>query len=262
MSFFETGEQDDLLRDLKSFVRYAAANSPRSLQKTLGPSEIGHGCDRRLAYSLARPEDDQEWTKERSNVPYFKMDPWPSIMGVAGHAWLAEAVAMANQVLGRERWISEHRVTAWDDVEGGIGTCDLYDTDSESVFDFKINGPTEFKKYVKHGPSPTYKGQVNTYGKGFKETHGRNVRKVGILFIPRAGLLRDAHLWMDDFDEGLADFLHEKVRAVTQVTKALDVRNHPERFQLIPINPGSACQWCKHCTPDPGDNPYLCKGNS
>lgn len=255
MPFFEFAEQDELLRELKALVRYAAANAPRSLQKTLGPSEIGHGCARRLAYSLARPELGEQ----RKDLPYFKMDPWPSIMGIAGHAWLATAVEMENERLGRQRWLSETKVTAWDDVEGGIGTCDLYDTDSESIFDFKINGPTEFKKYVKKGPSDTYKGQVNVYGKGYKQ-RGRAVRKVGILFIPRAGLLSDAHLWMDDFDEGLADNLHNQVEAITGLVGALDLKNIPRNFQLIPITPGSACQWCHHCTPNPGDNPYLCAG--
>lgn len=255
MTFFELGERDDLLRELKELIRDASVNSPRSLQKTLGPSEIGHGCDRRLAYSLARPE----MKEERSLLPYFKMDPWPSIMGVAGHAWLAEAVELANERLGRQRWLSETKVTAWDDVEGGIGTCDLYDTDTEIVFDFKINGPTQFKKYVKHGPSQTYIGQVNVYGKGYKQ-RGRNVRKVGVLFIPRAGLLRDAHLWLDDFDEALADSLHQKIVVLTDVVDALDVRNTPQNFKLIPINPGSACEWCKHCTPTPGNNPFLCAG--
>ena len=256
MSFFVGGEQDELLRELKDLVKYAAYNAPRSLQKTLGPSEIGHGCDRRLAYSLARPD----MTEERKNLPYFKMDPWPSIMGTAGHAWLADAVELTNDRLGEKRWISEHRVTAWDDVEGGIGTCDLYDTHSETVFDFKINGPTQFKKYVRYGPTDTYKGQVNVYGKGYKNA-GRVVRKVGILFIPRAGLLRDAHLWLDDFDEALADSLHAKVRVITDLTNALNVREKPERFSLIPISPGSACQWCHHATPNPDGNPYLCKGD-
>jgi len=255
MTFFELGEQDDLLRELKTLIRNASVNAPRSLQKTLGPSEIGHGCSRRLAYSVARPD----MTEEKKILPYFKMDPWPSIMGTAGHAWLAEAVELENVRLGYERWISETKVTAWDDVEGGIGTCDLYDTQSESVFDFKINGPTQFKKYVKNGPSKTYIGQVNVYGKGYKQ-RGRVVRKVGVLFIPRAGLLRDAHLWMDDFDEALADSLHDQVKLITEVTAALDVKNNPKNFQLIPITPGSACEWCHHATPNPGDNPFLCKG--
>lgn len=258
MTFFELGEQDELLRDLKALVRNAAANSPRSLQKTLGPSEIGHGCARRLAYSLARPE----FRSSEADVPAFKIDPWPSIMGIAGHAWLADAIAMANAALGFERWISETRVTAWDDVEGGIGTCDLYDTQTESVIDFKINGPTEFKKHVKHGMTPTYRGQVNTYGLGYKNT-GRNVRKVGLLLIPRAGLLRDAVLLMEEFDEELAEQLHDTIRDITDVVNLLDVRHQPKNFQLIPINPGSACQWCSHHSPTAGpDDYYLCKGNS
>lgn len=253
MTFFEKAQRDELLGELKDIAKYAYLNAPRSLQKTLGPSEIGHGCDRRLAYALARSNDDDSVGRS------YVQDPWPSIMGTAGHAWLADAVKMANERLGEERWLSEHRVTAWDDVEGGKGTCDLFDTHSKSVFDFKINGPTQFKKYVRHGPGPQYKGQVNVYGAGYVE-EGHEVENVGILFIPRAGYLRDAHLWFEAFDPTLAASLHEKIRTITSVVAALEVDKHPTRFQLIPINPGPACSFCPHLSADVGTNPYRCMG--
>src|SRR5688500_19659658 len=69
-------------------IRYAADNAPRSLQKHIGPSQVGTSCDRQLAYRLNHTPETRSF-----------MDPWPSIVGTAVHAWIADALEIQNQLL-------------------------------------------------------------------------------------------------------------------------------------------------------------------
>src|SRR5580704_5039743 len=47
------GEAALIAAHMKEVWWRGTAHSTRSMQQTLGPSEIGHECDRRLAYKLA-----------------------------------------------------------------------------------------------------------------------------------------------------------------------------------------------------------------
>lgn len=59
-------------------IRHAIANHPRSLQRAIGPSEVGIECDRRLAYKLlGHPERDGG-------------DGWLPTVGTGVHSWLEE----------------------------------------------------------------------------------------------------------------------------------------------------------------------------
>ena len=46
------GSADLLKRELMHVIEDAIVNHPRSLQKRIGPSEVGHPCPRRIAYTL------------------------------------------------------------------------------------------------------------------------------------------------------------------------------------------------------------------
>jgi hypothetical protein len=61
------------------------------------------------------------------------VDPWPSIVGTAIHAWMADAFTAANERYGL-RWVAEHRVTPHPDHPG---TADLYDALEQAVVDHK-----------------------------------------------------------------------------------------------------------------------------
>lgn len=140
----DTGPDDtdnELLGDLKSLIRNHDAARPRSQQKTLGPSEVGHPCVRKLAQGLMQVD--------RINPTG---DVLPSYVGTAVHAQLEQAVALDNGRIIAEhlldttsrctwldgkpigRWISERRVTIRPDL---AGSCDLYDTWNHTVLDLK-----------------------------------------------------------------------------------------------------------------------------
>ena len=100
-----------------------AGQAPRTLQRHLGPSELGVECDRQVVGKMA----GHPHTNHVS-------DPWPSIVGTAVHAWLADNFLIDNQAKGVLRWITETRVTPHPDHPG---TGDLYDAVEQSVGDWK-----------------------------------------------------------------------------------------------------------------------------
>ncbi|NUP75335.1 MAG: hypothetical protein HOQ07_11915, partial [Sinomonas sp.] len=70
----------EAIRDLRGLIEHGILNQPRSLQRTIGPSEIGNPCDHCLAAKLAG------WDETENDVP------WLPFVGTAVHAALEELV--------------------------------------------------------------------------------------------------------------------------------------------------------------------------
>jgi hypothetical protein len=237
---------EELLTDIKELISYAASQAPRSLQKALGPSQVGHPCPRRLALGMRGVRGHNTGG-----------DPLASIVGRAVHTWLEGAIAIANERLGRERWLSEAKVSVTDGLDG---TCDLYDRDTKSVLDWKCPGASRFKKYTTYGPSPAYRGQVHMYGRGYIRK-GLEVEKVGIVWIPRAGTLRQTKLWREPYNPALVDEILARRTNTIKLCEGMDVDRHPERYRLIPIVPDDDCAaTCNYWTPGVPENPFQCDG--
>ncbi len=236
-------EKEALLGDVKGMIRYAYSQVPRHQQKRLGPSEIGNPCERHLALATMQ--------EPFCNTP---SDPLPSLFGTAMHAWLEEAARKHNEFLGRVRWITETRVG-----KRVPGTCDLYDIDTKTVLDYKCPGPSRFKSMVTHGPGPTYETQAHLYGYGYHEL-GIPVENVGIVFLPRAGMLSRARIWMEPFNEAKAIAALDRYDRIIDQCAELDVENDPEGYLKIPITPSHDCEYCAYWSPNP-QSPLQCKGN-
>ena len=54
-------------------IRHAIAHHPRSLQKRIGPSEVGTPCDRRIGYKLLGHTENE------------RGDAWKPTVGTAVH---------------------------------------------------------------------------------------------------------------------------------------------------------------------------------
>jgi hypothetical protein len=241
--FSAVGETPDPLRDdLVTMIKTHANAAPRSLQKELGPSEISNPCMRRMAFGLMQVP--------RCNPAY---DPLPSIFGTSIHAWLEGAAKAANERLGRERWLIETRVHV---TAGLSGTSDLFDTDTGTVIDWKSLGVTSFMAQIKN-PSPTYKGQIMLYGRGFRNA-GHDVRQVAIAMLPRAGTLSKMHLWTVDYDDSVVDEILQRREQVIGLIDDLQVEANPERYQWIPAQE-AGCLFCSWWKPN-SDNPLQCPG--
>lgn len=254
----------DLLADLKGVFRRDWDNHPRSQQKRLGPSEVGHPCPRKLAAGLLQ--------LERINP---EGDPLPAWLGTAGHTKLEGAVIADNERIIAEhmadsskrctfrdgqpvgRWYTERRVTIREDLSG---TCDLYDTWSKTVIDFKFPGASRAKHYDKHGPSPEYRKQAHLYGRGYRN-EGFDVERVGIWFIPRASFLSKSFVWSEPYDDTVADEILQKLDSIMVLLADLDIENHLELLSVLP-KVAHECDYCPFFTPraDPLMRPHACQG--
>lgn len=242
-TFFDTAVNGDRLKqDIVAMIKARDAAAPRSQQRALGPSEIGHPCMRKLAYGLMEVD--------RCN-PSF--DPLPAIIGTATHKWLETAASHANTVLGCQRWHTEIRVNP---APWLSGSCDLYDADTATVVDYKVPGASRMKLYSKN-PGDLYRTQVHLYGKGFINA-GMPVETVAIMFIPRGGTLASAVLWSEPYDQTIADAALNRRNQVAALLHDFDVDNQPERFEWF-AKSGPDCQFCSWWAVHP-EGPLQCGG--
>ena len=167
----------EAIADLKGLIEHGILNQPRSLQTTIGPSEVGNPCDHCLAAKLAG------WKTTEQDVP------WLPFVGTAVHAALEELVnryeANRNAVhtTGR-RFLTEARVMVGTIAGQEIwGSTDLVDLEAGMTNDWKIVGATTLRS-AKGGPSQVYRVQAHLYAKGWNDA-GHTVRHVGISYLPR-----------------------------------------------------------------------------
>lgn len=221
-----------VIRDmLLDTITGAMAAHPRSLQKRIGPSEMGTPCVRKLTYKLGG-------TPERERPP-----AWRPTVGTAVHAWLAEQFVAANMagwsdpsgsgldpaaasaladlgpmtVLESDagvgarpfqppvlRYAVECTVDVGE-VDGTAitGSCDLYDRVTATVVDWKIVGQATLKRVKANGPSDVYRRQAHLYGRGWTR-RGVPCERVGIMFLPNSGELTEAVWWSEPWSEALA----------------------------------------------------------
>lgn len=212
--------------ELRRVVVEQANNSARNLQVHLGPSEIGHRCDRQVVGKLAGLP-----------VTNHVIDPWPSIVGTAVHAWLADAFTAANAKLPAPRWLAEQRVTPHPEHPG---TADLYDAHELAVVDHKVLGESSMAKVRSAaGPPIHYVIQLKLYGKGYRVL-GLPVRRIALAAYPRtAASLDGLYVWEqaagpedDPLIEGvfkLTDRRKEMARQITSGRASLnDIPSAPD----------------------------------
>lgn len=207
------------------------ANSARSRQTAIGPSEIGVPCDRRLAYRL----------REIPTHPDGRV-PWAPMVGTAVHAMIAAALTEANTAEGKQRWLIEERVNPDESISG---SCDCYDTDTDTVIDWKVVGPTRLDGYRRHGPGQQYETQIHLYGRGWQRA-GRRPQHVRIVFLPRSTDFDDAYEWTAPYSRPVADLALDRVYELITLTRELEVDTHPEAWAKVPAQPDRLCRWCPY----------------
>lgn len=223
-----------LKQKLTDVITWYDKQNPRSFQQAIGPSEIGDLCDRRIGYRLAGlPGCNTEF------------DPWSAIVGTACHAWLDDAFTA---------WMQAHDSTDWStettlQVEGVIeGHADLYNKKHQAVIDWKTAGTDVMRRVIKDGPSPGYKIQTHVYGWMFSRA-GFPVKKVSLVFLPRAGLLRNMYVWSADYDESVAVNAIDRVFRIAQELMTMDILNQSHRWELVPAYFSNNCGFCPFYDP-------------
>ncbi|MFJ8791431.1 hypothetical protein [Streptomyces sp. NPDC102462] len=249
----EVGEM--LAERIAALIVDTARNAPRSLQKRLGPSEVGDPCERRLTYKLL------DWPRAAG-----ESDPAASIIGTGFHTWMEEAFERKQTTLpdGRPRYKVEERVTVYDSpIEAAIvaGSTDLFDRLTGTVWDWKLVGHTSQDEYRRKGPGPQYRTQAHLYGLG-QENAGETVKRVAICFVGRYHELR-VHVWTEPYDrqvalDGLARL--DRIRARLTNTAAAASDYGPGWWTQIPTSEQAKCRFCEWFKPGSTDLTVGCPG--
>jgi len=205
----------------------------RSAQTTLGPSEIGTTCDRRLAMALL------------GSVPVNPGgDGWAAFVGTSTHVGMAEVYEWANASTGR--YAVEIPLT-FGSVVVPKGTSDLLDRREGEIIDWKVMGAYSLKKFKAEGPSETYRIQGHVYGYG-ATLQGEKVRRISIVGLPRAGSsLDEMHVWSEKFDKKVALAAIARVEALdvqVQKAKQYDTENLMDIAREIPTGDAYECRFC------------------
>lgn len=224
--------------EIRRIITNHAARAPRSNQVHLGPSEIGVACDRQVAGKMAGFPTTNHVS-----------DPWPSIVGTAVHAWLADCFSEENVRTGVRRWLTEQKVTPHPDHPG---TGDLYDAKERCVGDWKILGETTLA-HVKAvgGPPRKYKVQLKLYGLGFRRM-GLPVDRIALIALPRTkSTLDNMFVWDDPYtpaDDVLIDEVFAQTRHRANYAELL--RRGIIALNDVPITPDdSECFFCPFYRP-------------
>lgn len=238
-------EADAVAGELAHFIREASSNSPRSRQSTIGPSEVGDTCDRKIAYRLL------DWDKANTGS-----DPLASIIGTGFHGWAEEAFSRPEL---KGRFIVEQRLTIAPPLMPG-GSCDLYDTATDRVIDWKVIGDSVMRKYKTEGPRRKYIVQANVYGLGW-EFLGYTPKEVALAFIPRTGYLSGLWVWRQPYDRQIALDALRRMYTIRDLIIAVDPEANPVMWSLIPHEPGWDCRYCPWFKPASTDLGAGCPGN-
>ena len=232
------------LVELRDVLMQYDAHRPRSLQRELGPSELGTPCDQQIARKLV------------GGVQSYVHEPaWAPFQGTAVHNSMRDVITFWNGQLGRERWLADSRVMvapASNGMPAVEGESDAYDKDSNAVVDWKHVGITALEKLRKarekglptwEQVSPEYRTQTQLYGLGHARL-GRPVKFVRLVMLARSWKFDDSEEWTEPYDEALALAALDRYYDVVRQVRELDLDNHPDQIALVPATPTSMCWWC------------------
>lgn len=233
------------LTELREVLIDYDLSQPRTIQKELGPSELGGKCIAQIARKLAgaptQPVREPMWA------------PW---QGGAVHTKMEDVLAFWNKRLGRERFLAEQTLQIDADI---IGHGDAYDTDTNTVIDWKYVGVTALKElrsalYNKlpsaEQMKQTYRIQTHIYGWGYEQL-GYDVKWVRVVLLARSWKFDDSAEWTEAYDKDLVDWAIKRYDSIKEMLKMLNIEQSPEAISLVPRTPGSECAWCDYKQAEP-----------
>lgn len=242
-SALEARIKDDVIK----MITWGGTHDGRSLQKEIGPSEIGNPCARALAYriwELDHPGIGRPVGVEKKEAGKGAGDPtWYSVIGTALHAWLADTVAKYITEFSLPPAMIEQRVTAIDDLSG---TSDLFWSYwDNTVVDWKVKGKDEMTRMAGGDRPQKYLVQGQIYGMGVA-AQGLPVHNIAQVYLPRSGRLRDLVVHVQKFDPDMAGEAIERRFRIGNNLQVWEIGSHPERWGMIPASPGKDCFFCPY----------------
>lgn len=236
-----TGSSDWAVRyasELRTIVTDHARRAPRNVQVHLGPSEIGVECDRQVVGKLLQLPTTNHVS-----------DPWPSIVGTAVHAWLADCFTAYNSRYSDNRFLAEFRVVPHPEHSG---TADLYDSRHRAVTDHKVLGPTSRAKVTSGNLPIKYVIQLLLYARGYRNL-GLPVDRVALAAYPRTeSSLSGLYVWDREYtpeDDALIDKTFQRMDQRKLYAHA--VRNQVIGIADVPTHPDDTeCYFCPFYRPE------------
>lgn len=231
-------------QELREVALRYAARLPRNTQRQLGPSELGHHCDRQLVGKMAGIEFHGGGNRLH--------DSWPSIVGTALHAFMDDAFKWDAQWNSNGRWITETKVCPDPGAASPHpGTADLFDTLYNVLSDHKMQSEAIRTRLRRDGPPYHYYIQMLLYALGYMHA-GYNVGRIVLISWPRTkSTLDDMYVWEKAVTND--DLLEvERVLAKTVLREKLAkwVAAGEMNFWDIPATPSTDdCQYCPFFNP-------------
>lgn len=220
-----------------------ASEDARTVQRHLGPSELGVECDRQVAGKMA----------ELPSTNHV-VDPWASIRGRALHSMAEDVFTADNLRRGLARWVVEQRVTPHPEHPG---TADLYDGVEACVGDHKFVGATTMAKIRKGWPRH-YRVQLLLYGLGYF-LMGLPVKRVALIAYPATAASLEGLYVRDEMFAGEdGNPLPEVITLLQSVfddterrkQQAEQIRAGRLRLEDVPATPdGDTCFFCPFYRP-------------
>lgn len=231
-------------QELREAVLEYADRLPRNTQRHLGPSELGHHCDRQLVGKMAGVTFGHGGNRLH--------DSWPSIVGTALHSFMDDAFKWHSQWKSQGRWISEQRVCPDPGaVSPHPGTADLFDTMTATLGDHKMQSEAIRTRLRRHGPPYHYYVQMLLYALGYMHK-GFDVQRIVLISWPRTqSTLNDMYVWEKPLT--ISD-----LREVEQVLAKTVIREQLAKFIIdgsmsfwdVPAIPSEDdCQYCPFYNP-------------
>jgi hypothetical protein len=202
----------------------------RAAQDTVGPSEVGTPCDRRLAMSLMR-------------IPpvHAGGEGWAAFVGTCVHAGLAEMFLWAS---GRSGRFAVELPLRFDSLHMPRGTGDLLDKVMFLFVDHKVMGKWSTTQLKTKGPSSTYRVQVHLYAHAAR-MQGHTVENVAIVGWPREGnSLDDLWVWTEPFSPGI---VKDSLDRLDRITGQIALSRGEEETDLQIAKKFEAADDCRYC---------------
>lgn len=205
----------------------AQSQQERSLQKAVGPSEIGTDCERQLAMKYAGVEPSNH-----------RDSGWAAWLGTQGHVGMERVMKWWTGQTGA--YLVEKQVFI-DSPAVPSGHTDLIDRVMFQIIDWKFLGYHSLKKKRLEGhPGEQYVQQLHLYGYGAKRA-GERIDHVTLVAFPResSDLNNDLWVWSERYDRKKAEAAikrAERIRA-RALTPGVDLYSFPTADE-------SSCRYC------------------